>query len=275
MTPDIDVKGVSKRFGDLSVLSDVSFQVPPKGFTCILGPSGCGKTTLLRLLLELDMPSAGEIRINTDARKEGIAYIPQKSLLLPWRTAVQNVCLGLEAKGTTKAIKAEETSWPTFIRQRWHARKTSRIGKPSLDFLLPLMARYGLKGFENAYPSELSGGMEQRVSILRAFARSPRILICDEPFSAVDFVTRLKLNSEFRDLCVTSGTTVVFVTHNIEEALFFADDLLVLSRRPGTILKRYKPRFTIGRHDPVEVRKDPEFTRLFTEVWHELENVDA
>jgi ABC-type nitrate/sulfonate/bicarbonate transport system ATPase subunit len=272
---DIDVKGVSKRFGDLAVLSEISFQVRSRGFTCIVGPSGCGKTTLLRLLLGLDVPSAGEITINADAHKEGIAYIPQKSLLLPWRTALQNVCLGLEAKERKRIAKAKNTRWVDFVRERRRSRRDLRITKASLDYLLPLMARYGLGGFENAFPSELSGGMEQRVSILRAFARNPRILICDEPFSSVDFVTRLKLNSEFRDLCVTSGTTVVFVTHNIEEALFFADDLLVLSGRPGRIVQTYNPRFTIGRHDPVEVRKDPEFSRLFGEVWRELESTHA
>lgn len=213
-TADIVVNRVSKRFGNLEVLSEISFTVPARGFTCIVGPSGCGKTTLLRILLGLESPTSGEITIDKAVHEKGIAYIPQKSLLLPWRTALQNVCLGLEAKGK------------------------ARITQASLDYLLALMGKYGLHGFENAYPNQLSGGMEQRVSILRAFARDPRVLICDEPFSSVDFVTRLKLNSEFRDLCVSSGTTVVFVTHNIEEALFFADDLLVLSGRPGRIVQK-------------------------------------
>jgi NitT/TauT family transport system ATP-binding protein len=269
---DIDIRAVSKRYGDLAVLSDISFTVQARRFTCIVGPSGCGKTTLLRLLLGLDTPSSGQILVNAEAQKDGIAYIPQKSLLLPWRTALQNVCLGLEAKGPLQFPNRQTMSLQAYAKARWRAMKASRIGKASLDYLLPLMGRYGLGGFENAYPSELSGGMEQRVSILRAFARNPRILVCDEPFSAVDFVTRLKLNSEFRDLCVTSGTTVVFVTHNIEEALFFADDLLVLSGRPGRIVERYKPQYSIGRHDPVEVRKDPEFGRLFSDVWHKLES---
>ncbi|MCA1579165.1 MAG: ABC transporter ATP-binding protein [Acidobacteria bacterium] len=250
-TPDIIVNRVSKRFGELEVLREISFEVPPRGFTCIVGPSGCGKSTLLRMILGLEIPTSGEIKIGEKVRTKGIAYIPQKSLLLPWRTALQNICLGLEAKDG------------------------SRITKASLDYLLALMGKYGLHGFENAYPNELSGGMEQRVSILRAFARNPRLLVCDEPFSSVDFVTRLKLNSEFRDLCASSETTVVFVTHNIEEALFFADDLFVLSGRPGRIVRKHNPHFTIGGHDPVEVRKDPEFNRLFGEVWTELESTHA
>jgi NitT/TauT family transport system ATP-binding protein len=247
----IRVDHVSKMFGKLEVLSDISFEVPVRGFTCIVGPSGCGKTTLLRMLLGLELPSSGSITIDEEQRIGGIAYIPQKSLLLPWRTALQNVSLGLEAKSDSKVTPA------------------------SLDYLLPLMGRYGLRGFENAYPHELSGGMEQRVSILRAFARRPRVLICDEPFSSVDFVTRLKLNSEFRDLCVSTGATVVFVTHNIEEALFFADDLLVLSCRPSRIVRRYAPQFSIGSQDPVEVRKDPEFGRLFSQIWDDLERTHA
>jgi NitT/TauT family transport system ATP-binding protein len=249
--PDIKVEGVSKQFGKLPVLSDISFTVAPRAFTCIVGPSGCGKTTLLRLLLGLESPTFGKVHIDDEARAQGIGYIPQKPLLLPWRTALQNISLGLEVK------------------------PGSNVKRANVDYLLSLMSRYGLHGFENAFPRELSGGMEQRVSILRAFARNPRILICDEPFSAVDFVTRLKLNSEFRDLCASANTTVVFVTHNIEEALFFADELLVLSGRPGQIVKRYEPHFTIGSHDPVEVRKDPEFSRLFAQVWSDLESTHA
>jgi len=117
--------------------------------------------------------------------------------------------------------------------------------------------------------------MEQRVSILRAVARNPSILICDEPFASVDFVTRLKLDAEFRDICMSSGTTVVFVTHNIEEALFFARDLLVFSGRPGRVVNRYSPRFTIGSHDPVAVRRDPRFAEMFSQVWHDLESAHA
>jgi len=249
--PDIRVESVSKRFGAVDVLADISFDVPPQGFTCIVGPSGCGKTTLLRMILRLEEPSFGKITISDDVRAAGIGYIPQKPLLLPWRTALQNVSLGLEVKPSAK------------------------IKSGNVDYLMSLMGRYGLHGFEHAFPRELSGGMEQRVAILRAFARNPRILVCDEPFSSVDFVTRLKLNSEFRDLCSSSTTTVVFVTHNIEEALFFADELLVLSGRPGHIVTRYHPHFSIGSHDPVEVRKDPEFSRLFAEVWKDLESCHA
>jgi NitT/TauT family transport system ATP-binding protein len=251
--PHVRVEHLSKRFGALDVLSDISFDVRRKKFTCIVGPSGCGKSTLLRILLDLETKSSGGITVNDGSDGDGnnipthTAYVPQKSLLLPWRTALQNISLGLEM---------QTQSPPT---------------KNSLDFLRSSMARYGLQGCENTYPRELSGGMEQRVSILRAFARNPNLLICDEPFSSVDFVTRLKLNSEFRDLCLSAGTTVVFVTHNIEEALFFADDLIVLSGRPARIVKSYTPRFSVGRHDPVQVRQDPEFGRLFSSVWKDLE----
>jgi NitT/TauT family transport system ATP-binding protein len=243
----IRVTNVSKRFGDLEVLREISFEVPAKHFTCIVGPSGCGKTTLLRILLGLEQPSSGSVSIGGTGAARTTAYIPQRSLLLPWRTVLQNICLGIEVKGS------------------------GEIRSGSLDFLLALIGRYGLQGFEGAFPQQLSGGMEQRVSILRAFARDPSVLICDEPFAAVDFVTRLKLNSEFRDLCVSAGTTVVFVTHNIEEALFFADELLVLSGRPGRIINKYAPRFRIGAHDPVEVRKDPAFGELFSQIWADLE----
>lgn len=245
---DIIAQNVGKVFrnGDTSVnaIDSVSLSVQRGRFLSIVGPSGCGKTTLLRILAKLLEPTTGSVELALDRVKSGVAYIPQAAMLLPWRTLLQNAALGSELKGS--------------------------LNKARIDRIEEQIEHYGLGGFERSLPAELSGGMAQRVAVVRALESRPHILFCDEPFSAVDFVTRLSLNTKFKYLCSIQGITVVFVTHNIEEAIFLGDEVAVLSGRPSRIVQTYEPHLSIANEDAVECRKSPEFAELFIQIWKDL-----
>lgn len=250
---DIVAKDVGMVFtrkgGSLIVLDSVNLTVNRGSLVAVVGPSGCGKSTLLRILAKLLPPSKGEVWIEPKQLQGGIAYVPQSPLLLPWRTLLQNASLGLELKGQLNAAGLE------------------RI-KSSID-------RYGLSGFEQSVPTELSGGMAQRVALIRALESSPRILFCDEPFSAIDFVTRLSLTTQFKFMCRVKNITTVLVTHNIEEAIFLGDTVIVMSGRPGRIIATHHPKLSIGSEDAVECRRAPEFSQLFVQIWKELKDGNA
>ena len=247
---DVDVRNLTKVFQrgseSLIAVQDVSFSVPRGGFLSIVGPSGCGKTTLLRMVAGLLERTSGEVFLDPEREKEGVAFIPQASVLLPWRTLLQNVTLGMELKGSLSITGIE--------------RVRSEIEK------------YGLGGFEDSLPSELSGGMAQRVAVIRALESRPRILFCDEPFSAIDFVTRLELNTRFKFMCRVQAITTVFVTHNIEEAIFLGDEVVVMSNRPARTVVTYTPHLSVGSENAVECRKSPEFATLFQKIWKDLRN---
>lgn len=206
-------KAFPSRQGDVSALEDVSFGVRPGEFLCIVGPSGCGKTTLLRLLSGLLLPDRGEVLFNgetlTTPRPE-IGLVFQKANLMPWRTVRENVQLPLEIDGRANTPEAEQA-----VR---HALKL-----------------VGLTEFSSSYPHELSGGMQQRVAIARTLVHQPQVLLLDEPFGALDALTRENLNLQLANLWRELGATVVMVTHNIREAVFLADRVLVLSPRPGRL----------------------------------------
>jgi len=198
--------------GSLEALERVSLQVGTGEFLCIVGPSGCGKSTLLRVLGGLVRPTSGEVHLGGElltAPRRQIGFVFQKANLMPWRTVLRNVTLPLEVKG----LKAEEA------------------GQQARE----LLQLVGLEGFENAYPHELSGGMEQRVAIARALIHDPAILLLDEPFGSLDALTRENMNLELLRIWQAKRKTVVMVTHSIQEALFLADRILVMSSRPGRI----------------------------------------
>jgi len=198
--------------GSLEALENVSLQVGAGEFLCIVGPSGCGKSTLLRVLGGLVRPTSGRVYLGGElltAPRRQIGFVFQKANLMPWRTVLRNVTLPLEVKG----LKAEEA------------------GQQARE-LLKLVE---LEGFEDAYPHELSGGMEQRVAIARALIHDPAILLLDEPFGSLDALTRENMNLELLRIWRARRKTVVMVTHNIQEALFLADRILVMSSRPGRI----------------------------------------
>jgi NitT/TauT family transport system ATP-binding protein len=214
MTIAVSCRGVGKsyarRSGVVHALEPVDLEVPAGEFVVLIGPSGCGKTTLLRILGGLIDPSAGEVRLVPGADgRSNIGFVFQESNLLPWLTVQQNVALPLKLKGAA--------------RQRRLARARE------------LCARVGIGGFEGRWPRELSGGMQQRAAIARALADDPALLLMDEPFGALDALTRTRLNAELERLWLASGATVVLVTHSISEAVMLADRIVVMTARPGRI----------------------------------------
>jgi len=208
----LDISALTKRYDQVEVLGAVSFHIPKNQFVCLLGGSGCGKTTLLKIVAGLIEADAGRIEIEGKAVK---GPGPDRSLvfqnygLLPWRNVLGNVELGLEIRGVARA------------RRRQICR----------DYI----ARVGLTGFERLYPHQISGGMQQRVGLARALSKDPKILLMDEPFAAVDMQTREKLQDELLGIWWTMKTTVLFVTHSIEEAVYLGDRVIVMSARPGRI----------------------------------------
>ena len=247
--PLLVVEGLVKRFPrlDYPVLSDVSFEVPVGGFTTVIGPSGCGKTTLLRIVGGLENPTAGRIIIGGEpsvgpARNKTMVF--QHFNLYPWRTAIDNIAYGLELQGVSK----EE--------RRSRARE--------------YLSLVGLDGFENHYPGELSGGMQQRVGIARALAVEPELLLMDEPFGALDALTREHLQTELQKICAQASVAILFVTHSIDEAIYLSDDVLVMGTKPGRIVREFaidlpRPRWTY------DARAEPTFTETRAELWSELE----
>jgi NitT/TauT family transport system ATP-binding protein len=211
---DISVRFMSER-RIVTALEDVSFSVPVGGFVSLLGPSGCGKSTLLRVVADLIAPSGGRASVlgatPAEARKaRALGFVFQDAALLPWRTALENVELPLEVGGR-------------------------RALAPGAATPRELLALVGLAGWENSFPHELSGGMRQRVSIARALLGGPRLLLMDEPFGALDEITRDRLNAELRRIWAETGTTILFVTHSVYEAVFLAEQVLVLSANPGRV----------------------------------------
>lgn len=234
----VKVRNMTKKFGDLLVLNDISFDVKKGEFLCVVGPTGCGKTTFLNCLTNLYQPTAGQILVDdvpVDLRKQNIAYIFQEYSTMPWLTVEENVAYGLKIKKVPK----EEA-------------------KQAVDEVLEVV---GLDKFRKFYPNEISASMQQRVVIARAFATKPDLLLMDEPYGQLDIDLRFRLEDELLKLWRSNGTTVIFITHNIEEAVYLSQDILVLTNKPTTIKK------TI--HNPLPQPRNvvsPEFAALRDEV---------
>jgi NitT/TauT family transport system ATP-binding protein len=225
--------------GPVYALSKVNLTVEDGDFISFIGPSGCGKTTLLRVIADLEQVSEGEITVNgmrpDEARKErAYGYVFQAPALYPWRTIERNVALPLEIMGFSAAERAE------------------RIAR-NLDLV-------NLKGFEKKFPWQLSGGMQQRVSIARALAFEPKLLLMDEPFGALDEIVRDKLNQQLLELWARTKKTVVFVTHSIPEAVFLSNKIVVMSPRPGRIIDVIETKFAPDR--TLDFRETREFLKV-------------
>ncbi|MEV1044100.1 ABC transporter ATP-binding protein [Streptomyces sp. NPDC049916] len=208
---DVAVRFRSKK-RDVTALSDVSLDVAPGEFVAIVGPSGCGKSTLLKLVAGLLTASSGEVLLGGErvtGPRHDIGYVFQRAALLEWRSALRNILLQAE------------------IRRMNPAQARGRADE--------LVRMTGLTGFEDAYPHELSGGMQQRVALCRALLHEPPVLLMDEPFGALDALTREQMNTELNRIWRTTGTTVLLVTHSISEAVYLADRVVVMSPRPGTV----------------------------------------
>jgi len=214
--PKVSVDGVSKTYetsdGAVEALRNVSFDVAPEEFVCVVGPSGSGKTTLFRIIGSLESPSSGQVRLDAapvDEPSTDVGIVFQEYHLFPWRTVRGNVQFGLEQQDLDETARGSRTQ--------------------------ELIDLVGLDGFEEAYPSQISGGMKQRVGIARALAVDPDLLLMDEPFGAVDAQTRDMLHEEVLEIWQETGKTVLFVTHDVEEAVKLADRIVVLGTEPGTV----------------------------------------
>ncbi len=208
----VRVKSLTKKFGDLLVLDDISFDVKKGQFLCVVGPTGCGKTTFLNCITRLYEPTSGEILVDgepVDLRKHNVSYIFQEYSTMPWLTVEENVAFGLRIK-----------------------KKPEAEIKESVDEVIEMV---GLQKFRNYYLSQLSASMLQRVVIARAFATKPDILLMDEPYGQLDIELRFKLEDELIGLWKKLGTTIIFITHNIEEAVYISEDILILTNKPTTI----------------------------------------
>ena len=234
----IQVKNLTKKFGDLLVLDDISFEVGNGEFLCIVGPTGCGKTTFLNSLTKLYELTAGEILLNgeaVDLKKHNVSYIFQGTPNMPWLTVEQNVGFGLDIKKVPEKEKKESVS--------------------------EMLEIVGLMQYRNYYPAQLSSSMLQRVAIARAFATKPDLLLMDEPYGQLDIELRFKLEDELIKLWKKTGTTVLFITHNIEESVYLGEKILVLTNKP-TKVKKF---ITDDLPRPRDIA-DPEFVKLRNEV---------
>jgi ABC-type nitrate/sulfonate/bicarbonate transport system ATPase subunit len=241
MTTILSVRGVERRFGTTLALQSTDLEVAENDFITILGPSGCGKSTLLRIVAGLDVPSAGEVmldgrRVAGPGADRGMVF--QSYTLFPWLSVIDNVCFGLRERGLPRAQQLEIAQ--TFIN------------------------KVGLVGFEQHYPKQLSGGMQQRTALARALANKPRMLLMDEPFGALDHQTRELMQELLLGIWEAEAKTVLFVTHDIDEAVFMGSRAAVMSARPGRIkLERVVP-LPHPRH--YSVKTTPAFTALKAEL---------
>ena len=243
----VSVRGIGKTYdGGVEALRDIDLDFPAGALTALLGPSGCGKTTLLKIIAGLLEPSRGEVRVNgqpvTGPGPER-AFVFQDFALMPWATVLRNVAFGLELRGVPKSER----------RQR--ARQA--------------IEEVGLAGFEERYPHELSGGMRQRVGLARALAVEAEVLLMDEPFSAVDEQTRRKFQEDLLHLRQVERKTFLFVTHSIEEAVYVADRVVLLSRRPGRVSQVIEPQIDRGA-SPEDIRRDRHYLDTVEEIWRGL-----
>ena len=253
MTAKLEVSGLSYSYhsmdGETQALSNISFTVDTGEFIAIVGPSGCGKSTLLSIFSGLLKPDEGEILIDgipLPDSKVNIGYMLQKDHLFEWRSILSNAALGLE------------------IQHKMDERHKSDLRE--------LMNSYGLGNFENSRPSELSGGMRQRAALIRTLALEPDILLLDEPFSALDYQTRLSVCDDISTIIRGRHKTAILITHDLSEAVSVADRIIILSKRPGRIKGILPIPFSTPGLSPLERRNDPEFSGYFNEVWKILQN---
>lgn len=233
--------------GETPALSHISFDLMPGEFLSVVGPSGCGKSTLLNLIAGLIEPECGSIILDGKAvcgNSSTVGYMLQKDHLLEWRSIYKNILLGLEIRGQLTPDKLA------------HAEE--------------LLHTYGLDRFRNSRPSQLSGGMRQRAALIRTLVLEPELLLLDEPFSALDYQTRLNVSDDIGKILKSSGKPAILVTHDISEAISMADRVLVLSARPATVQKVVDIHLTLENRTPLSSRNAPDFKKYFNLIWKEL-----
>ena len=242
----VTVKNVFKNYGETEALRDLSLDFPRGELTSLLGPSGCGKTTLLKIIAGLLPATSGEVIVNGQIVKEpgpDRAFVFQDFALLPWASVIRNVGFGLELRGVAKSERES------------------------------IAAKYigdvGLKGFENSFPHELSGGMRQRVGLARALSVDSQVLLMDEPFSAVDEQTRRKIQEDLLNLVKDENKTFIFVTHSIEEAVYVSDQIALLLPRPSRVSEVIRPT-SFKNKDVDSIRRDSEYLDIVDRIWKSL-----
>lgn len=245
MNDILKVSNLKKYFhtneGEIKAVDSVSFNVKEKEFISIVGPSGCGKSTILSILSGLEKKSSGKIEIPKDYT---IGYMLQNDSLFEWRTVLENCMLGLELGGKNT--------------------------KENKEYVINLLKTYGLEEFINEYPSRLSGGMRQRVALIRTLATKPDILLLDEALSALDYQSRLAISDDIYRIIKREGKTAIMVTHDIAEAISMSDRVIVLSQRPATIKNIYEIKLT-KKSTPIENRKCKEFAKYYDLIWRDLD----
>ena len=241
----LEVKNICKTYqaqnGEIEALRNISFDVKEGEYISIIGPSGCGKSTLLSIIAGLENKTSGEIYIDGK-----IGYMLQKDNLLEWRTIYKNVLLGLE-------IQKENTD-------------------ENKKYVEELLKKYGLYEFKDKYPTQLSGGMRQRVALIRTLAVNPNILLLDEPFAALDYQTRLMVTEDIYKILKNENITALMVTHDISEAISMSDRVIVLSHRPAIVKKIYDIDFEMEDRTPLNCREKPKFSKYFNLMWKEMED---
>ena len=247
----LEIKNVSKKYqnreGEILALQNINLRVNKGEFVSIIGPSGCGKSTLLSIIAGLEEKNGGEIYIEGE-KITGISpklgYMLQRDCLLEWRSILSNTMFGLEIKG--------------------------KKDKEAKAYVEELLKKYDLYDFKDKYPSELSGGMRQRVALIRTLAVKPKILLLDEAFSALDYQTRIMVTNDIFHILRREGITALVVTHDISEAISMSDRVVVLNARPGTVKDIHKIEFEMENRDPINCRENQKFSQYFNTLWKEL-----
>ena len=247
----LKLENVSKIYqhknGELVAIDNINLEVSEGEFVSIIGPSGCGKSTILSIIAGLEQKTKGDIFIAGEKVEDGsskVGYMLQRDCLLEWRTIFDNVIFGLEIK----KIKTKE----------------------NIKYVEELLKKYGLYEFKDKFPSQLSGGMRQRVALIRTLAIKPKILLLDEAFSALDYQTRIKVTVDIYKILKKENITTIMVTHDITEAISMADRVVVLTKRPGMIKEIYDINFDIENRTPLNSRNLPSFSKYFDLLWKEL-----
>ncbi|HEY7242654.1 MAG TPA: ABC transporter ATP-binding protein [Xanthobacteraceae bacterium] len=247
MAPKLVISGLGKSFGDLDVLRRIDLSVELGEFICLVGPSGCGKTTFLRIVAGLEPASSGEVVLDGRVVREpggDRGFVFQSDNLLPWRSVFANAIIGREIAG--------------------------QVGPAERRRTMELLKLVGLEGFEQYHPRQLSGGMRQRVNLARALAIDPQVLLMDEPFSSLDAQTREIMQTELMRIWDEGRKTVLFVTHQIDEAVFLADRVLVFARRPGRI--RENVAIELPRPRVLAIKRTPQFVHYVDHIWRLIED---
>ena len=243
----LSIKGLTKNYLTkkqvICALKSIDLEVEENDFIVLVGPSGCGKSTILSIIGGLENKSSGTINLYKSNLKVG--YMFQEDALFPWLTVLDNCLLGLKIKG--------------------------KIKKEDISYVKHLLEKYGLSNFENSYPKELSGGMRQRVALIRTLATKPDILLLDEPFSALDYQTRIIVSNDVFKMIKEEKKTAIMVTHDITEAVSIGDKIIVLSNRPATIKNIYKIDMN-NKTIPSENRNNPKFNYYYNLIWKDLDH---